>query len=441
MKLPLPFLLYLTSAGLLGVSGWLLFKAWPDLQPSAGTERSKRGQDKATVKIDDGRRANPPSQDWNYARQPQWWQALKTVNLTGKEPPKGPTELQPVVQAVEPVVNVTPLEDIIELVSLMYDPFKDGRGGQTHVTVKYKATANVQAPEWYVRETQAVAAGAGAGAFRPGMDVAAQPNQPQPTQPVRPPAGARPPQPRGASTPMPMSNVGREFLQRVFVEGDGTVRQGQKLWPPFDNIRLVRVSPDAQVAFFVRELPPAPPPKEGEPVPTPKEPAEERLRKSALGLSQDLLEMIDKLQGGNRAAEARGAGDVITSAGSAWVDNPDGETRQVGSNYHVGRNDERLFREDPERLFAAIQAETYVSRVGSTRGVKLNNVEPSMARRFGVAAGEVIVAVNGEPVATKADAIAVGKRQYNRGTRNFVVRFLSNGQFVERTYVAPERKN
>ncbi|MBK8101142.1 MAG: hypothetical protein IPK26_29015 [Planctomycetes bacterium] len=439
MKLPLPFLLYLTSAGLLGAAGWVFYKAWPEIQGAAGTERSKKGQDKATVKVDDGRKANPPSQDWNYARQPQWWQTLKTVNLTGKEPPKDPGNTPPVAPVQAPVVNVTPLEEIIELVSLMYDPVNDGRGGRTHVTLKYKPTANVQAPEWYLRETQVVAA-AGA-ASRPGMDSV--PLATQPTQPARPlPSGARPPQPpRGASTPMPMSNVGREYLHRVFVEGDGSVRQGQKLWPPYDNIKLVRVSPDAEVAYFVRELPPPPPPKEGEPAPTPQEPAEERLRKSALGLSQDLLELIDKLQGSNRATEARGVGDVITSGGTAWVDNADGETRQVGTNIHVGRNDERLFREDPERLFSAIQADTYVSRVGSTRGVRLNSVEPAMARRFGVSAGEVIVAVNGEAVATKADAIAVGKRQYNRGTRTFVVKFLSNGQYVERTYVAPERKN
>jgi hypothetical protein len=40
---------------------------------------------------------------------------------------------------------------------------------------------------------------------------------------------------------------------------------------------------------------------------------------------------------------------------------------------------------------------------------------------------------------TKADAMAVGKRQYNRGTRTFVVKLLSDGREVERIIEAPNR--
>ena len=425
MKLPLPFVLYFVSTSLLGTAGWGLYEGWPDLRGAAGTERSKSGRDKAAVKVDDGRQANPPSADWNYASQPQWWQTLRLVDLTGREPeqPPGP----PIILPPPPGPPVMPLEEIVELVSAMYDPFKDGRGGQAHVTIRYKATANVQAPGWYVRETQAAVAGSGVGTLPSGMGTAAQ-------------SAARAPQARLASTPMPLSNVGREYLQRVFVAGDGSIRQGQKLWPPYDNIRLVRVSADAQVAWFVREPPPSPR-EDGEQVAAPQAPAEERLRMSAMGLSQDQLEMRDKLLGTNRAAAVRGVGDVIVTGGEKWIDDAAGETRQIGASIHVGRNDEQMFREDPEHLFSALQADTYVSRFGSTRGVRLTRVEPAMARRFGVLAGEVIVAINGEAVATKADALAVGKRQYDRGTRTFVVRFLATtGQFVERTYIMPERK-
>jgi hypothetical protein len=53
-------------------------------------------------------------------------------------------------------------------------------------------------------------------------------------------------------------------MRKVWVVDDGDPRHGNRLWPTFDNIKLVGVSSDAQVAYFVRDLPP---PKEGEPAP------------------------------------------------------------------------------------------------------------------------------------------------------------------------------
>jgi hypothetical protein len=81
-----------------------------------------------------------------------------------------------------------------------------------------------------------------------------------------------------------------------------------------------------------------------------------------------------------------------------------------------------------------------VSKTGSgLKGVVFRNIEPGIAQKFGVAQGEVLISLNDEKVETKADALAVGKRQYNRGTRTFVAKFLSNGQVIERSYQLPDR--
>lgn len=67
------------------------------------------------------------------------------------------------------------------------------------------------------------------------------------------------------------------------------------------------------------------------------------------------------------------------------------------------------------------------------------NIAPEISSRIGVQSNDLILSLNGEPVSTKADAIAVGKRQYNRGVRTFVLRLLSDGREVERIIEAPDR--
>jgi C-terminal processing protease CtpA/Prc len=87
-----------------------------------------------------------------------------------------------------------------------------------------------------------------------------------------------------------------------------------------------------------------------------------------------------------------------------------------------------------------VNVDTYVSRTGSgLRGLRVVNVAPEISARYGLQSNDLILSVNGEPVSTKADAIAVGKRQYNRGVRTFVVRLLSDGREVERVVEAPNR--
>ena len=99
-----------------------------------------------------------------------------------------------------------------------------------------------------------------------------------------------------------------------------------------------------------------------------------------------------------------------------------------------------FWQEAPETFMDRIHVDTYVSRTGSgMRGLRVLNVAPEMSARFGVQSNDLILSINGESVSTKADAIAVGKRQYNRGVRTFIVRMLSDGREVERVIEAPDR--
>jgi len=118
-----------------------------------------------------------------------------------------------------------------------------------------------------------------------------------------------------------------------------------------------------------------------------------------------------------------------------WVDVE--ETKRIDNVWNIGRNDERSFRENDEGFLEQINLDTYQSRFDGTKGVKVVNIDNQISNRFGIQSGDVLLSVNGEEVRNKSEAISVVKRQYNRGSRTFVARFLSAGQIVERTYQAP----
>jgi hypothetical protein len=328
------------------------------------------------------------------------------------------------VVAATPTVQ-QPLEEIIEILALAYEGGNQGAGGLSHVLVQYRDGASVQPPLWYLRENNPNFASGGVAG--PG-DAVAVPAGPVPGNGRRRGPGGTAPRPQ---TPMPTSTAGQQILQTLWAAGDGSPRFEARLWPPYEHIRLVRVASDARVAFFVRD----PQPVEGGAPPPP--PVEEPLYKSTLNLSQEVLKTIDEVLSKEaaervRLAQAAAAGDTTASSGTAWVDVA--ETTKIENVYHVAR------KENPDQLIERVNADSYVSRTGSgLRGVRIMNVEPALAARFGVVQGDVILAVNGEPVRTKAEAINVGRRQYERGQRTFVVRFLSNGQEIERTYQAPDR--
>lgn len=427
MRLPLPFLLYVTALGLFSWAGWTVYQSrdlWGSERLSAA---SSKGRDDALELIARGKSKGPKSGDWNYSAQ-GWWPQFKEVNLIGKLPERKPTQAEIAAAKVPdtPVVDMTPLEDIFELVSLVYDSRDGGKGGESHIIIRYKPDSGVEPPEWWVREnTSPSAAGRAPG------DYSAAPNTAVTKRPSgRGSRGNRGSRGRGTQAPataMPTSIVGRQILQKIWAEDGGDVRRSSKLWGKYAHIRLVRVDSSAESAFFLREVPAI----EGEPA---EEPKEEELLKTTADIPQDVLMAIRQLQG-RQGEAARPTANAPRS--NKWRDVE--STTRFGNEWHIGRKDERSFR-DPDDFFSSVYVDTYVSKSSNLRGLSVRNIQPKIAGKYGVQAGDVLIEVNGRAVTSKGQAVNMVKKSYNRGVRTFSTKWLSNGQEVERVYQAPNQK-
>jgi hypothetical protein len=245
MRLPLPFLLYVVAVGLFGWAGWTCYETLPMWQKSYRDDASQSGIKTSYKLLAQGQVNVPVVADWRYDNG-AWWQGFKRVNLVGKLPekPKSPAEIE-AEQPQAPPVDMRPLDEIIELVSLVYDGKEGGKGGDSHVIVRYRPEANVEPPEWWVRENSPPGSSAagysppdriGAGAARNGRGF---------------PTGSSKPKTTPTTTAMPRSTTGREILQKLWLD-QTDARHGANLWPPFAHIRVVRVASDAQAAYFVR---------------------------------------------------------------------------------------------------------------------------------------------------------------------------------------------
>lgn len=423
MRLPVNLLLYAVAAALLAFAGYTFVKSLEDSDSGLRKDLSQKGMNEAQERLSKGKGDGPSSTGWNY--QTAAWQArFLAPNLVGKDLRKAEENKSAAQETEKPVVaDVRPLGDIIELVSLMCDTATDGKAGQSHVIIRYKEGASVQPPSWYLLENQVAQAapanpGPADGVGRPGRPGGARPG------------GNRP----GATTPPPSSSAGQEFVQRLWVKGDGSPRNEATLWPPFQDVRLVRVATDARSAYFVRA---SGKPTAGQDPATIPAPVEEEVFKTSLEISEDVMKAVVEIQRGDeqRSPTARAPSPA---ANSGWRDVE--ETTLVGNKVIVSRKDQQLMQQAPETFLDRVNVDAYVSRTGSgLRGLRVLNVAPEISTRYGVQSNDVILSVNGEPVSTKADAIAVGKRQYNRGTRTFIVRLLSDGREVERVIEAPDR--
>jgi len=428
MKLPIPLLLYLVSLGLFGLAGWTVYEMLPLWKDAARQDATRRGQDQALDRLKSGK-GRGPALDWNYSHA-DWWAKLKDVNLVGKQPPPPKPVGGPEEAPKAPPVELRPLGEIIELVSLIHDGEAKGRGGNTYVIVRYKPGADVKPPEWYVRESMSGPAAVSAPGPRDSTP-APRPSGPrggrggQPAAPQAPQSG--PSKTPGATTPIPTTMAGREIMQRVWVVDDGDPRHGNRLWPTFDNIKLVGVSPDAQEAYFVRDLPP---PKEGEPAPEPKE---EKLLKSNMHISAELLAELRSMQG-RAAPTASSDTPVLSPTPGAWIDMP--ETKVVNGVTHISKKDEERFS-NPDELLSQIHVDTYSGK--SVKGLIVRNVDAKLARTLGIAAGEVLIELNGRAVRSRSEALEIGKGDYKRGVRTFATKWLANGAVIERTWQAPDR--
>ncbi len=426
----IPPLLYVLALGLFAWAGLTVYNSLDLWKGDARTAATYKGRDDAVKLIAIGKGKGPQTSAWNYAAS-SWWPQLKQVNLIGKLPERKPTgaELANASELVEAVVDLTPLEEIFELVSLVYDGEDRGKGGRSHVIIRYTEQAAVDPPQWWIRENTAPTPTSTARAGRGPRDLAAAPA----TATTRTSRGrgrsrnARPVAPQQPSA-MPTTIAGLDVLQKIWVDDGGDIRRSAKLWGKYSHIRLVRVDASAGSAFFTRAIPV----KEGEPK---VEPKEEELLKTTADIPQSVLLSLRRLQG--REGDSESATVKPVAKPNQWreVEN----TTRYGNQFHIGRKDETSFR-DPDQFFSSVHVDTYVSKTSSMRGLSVRNIKSDVAQKFGVQTGDVLLEVNNRKVSSKAQAVNMVKKDYKRGVRSYATKWLSNGQEVTRVYLAPNKK-
>jgi hypothetical protein len=384
-RLPINLLLYVAILGLAGGSGWQFYQALvvegktPEqrrAEHDANRDRFQKSLARGTEAA--GKVVVGP----NYGGSREFWDALRNANFNGAEPPPPPPPPGEDDRPKEPVaVPQTPLADIFVLTCVM------GAGPDSRAVIRYKPTATVEIPA----ELLPPAAGAGLDAV-PG-------------------AVSRTPR---------MPTYGDNLGPAHHVPLDGP------LWKPYDHIHLVRV--ERNHAVFVRRDPKIPE----------DEWKEEKIYKEALELPQDVLQKLAEGLGREVVPSGDGPGPEGPAQASGWVAMD--LTQEVApGRFNVGSRDRQLFGNDPDRIFNQdVGTADWRSQNGSMRGVRITKLAPGY-ERYGLREGEILVALNGEPVSGKTEALRVGRRLYDRGVRTFDAQFLTaTGQTINRTYVAPD---
>jgi hypothetical protein len=419
MRFPRNFLLYAASAGLLGFAGHTFYRALHEGGSSVYEASHKVGAKEADGQIASGKGLGPVSSSWTYDPH-SWGERFKGPNLTGKEPlvKEPPDEPTP---PDDRAGDLRPLKDIIELLSVVCDTSTGGKGGSSHVVLRYAPTVNVETPRWYQLANQPVTSGP------PGPVVSVADRAPR-----RGGAAARPAVTPQMST-MPASTAGQETHQELWVAGDGKPHFESHLWPPFADIQLVEVKRHARSAVFKRAGPPT---ADGKPGPD----ITEELLVSALDLDPKVRKVLQELSPADTSHLSRPGpkAGAPNSQTQTWEDVP--ETVVRGTNVYISRKDQQVMQASPESILDHIDVEPWRSRLGTGEaGLRFANVDASLAR-YGVEANDVLLSINDEAVATLAQARIVIRGQYERGKRTFVARFLTgDGRYVERTFFAPDR--
>jgi len=232
---------------------------------------------------------------------------------------------------------------------------------------------------------------------------------------------------------MPASTAGQEIQQVLWVAGDGTPHFESQLWPPFHDIQLVEVKAHARSAVFKRAGPPT---ADGKPGPD----VTEELLVSALDLDPKVWEVLQKLNPADTSRLSSGGpkARAPNAQNQTWEDVP--ETVVRGHKVFISRKDQEVMQASPEAILDHINVEPWRGRLDpSLTGLRFANVDSNLAR-YGVEANDVLLSINDEAVSTLAQARVVGKRQYERGVRTFVGKFLTgDGRRIERTFLAPDR--
>ncbi|MCB9882240.1 MAG: hypothetical protein H6832_16780 [Planctomycetes bacterium] len=317
----------------------------------------------------------------------EWWRLIQTSNWTGKLPPPPPVETtQDNAVTEKPVEVLEPIGDLLEITTM-----KAGTSDDTQlILIRYKRDVTPPA-------TNGVGASATGG---------------------------------GSFDTMGMGGVSSALGQPYHI-----LAPGDPLWKPFETIVFKGCETTADgsqiVAVFTR---PKPGGNDGETV-------DQTLTVAEFALGNTIADSTK---------DALGATSVINDKSSdgvkerTWKD-PGDRTQRVGDVWMISKVDNSAFESDYDRILTQdFVTSDYVSqrkdeKTGERlRGVSFQRVSDSVAR-FGVKSGDLLVAVNGQEVTSKANALNVGRKQYDRGVRTFELTFLSNGVKVVRTYTAPEK--
>ena len=397
-------LLTLSIVLLLGGVAYMFFLirpfAWPD--PS----RKNRINEDWNRLRQKGEARQPTDPQWDYGEgmRENWWHRFDRVNIIGEKPkvaeaPTSQKTEQPVARPVQPI------KEIIAAVNMILGGDKPEQGGLAVIT--YQKSANVSVPSSSLPPITGMPVTAVNAGPRDGIPGAPIPGVPKSGLP----AGGMQPQP-----PRPVMDLNLDPMQRLAV--------GEKLWPPYDNIKLARVFADGDGAgaVFTRMDPQG-------------KPHEDIVRVEADGGLVD-----GKSTGGGKDPAASRAAPGKAAQQTDWSD-PGEQSREVApGKFHISRKDEGWFADNYDQLGQDLTLQSYTSRTAkdpqtgkSLHGLQVKEVGSSLGR-FGVQQGDLLLSVNGVPVTSQAQLMKELKDQYNNGTRTYVGRFLSKGAYVEKSY-------
>ncbi len=368
--------LYLLSAGVVALIGLEVKKAWGGAKwvpvPRSGSYQalSRKLEKKGNAK-------QPDQLSWRYGGKgyQDWWRQIETTNWVGKVPVVKTETPEEVKEKPKPKISLKPLSEIIKL-KLVFGRPKDS----AFVTVLY-VDPNVQAPK---SEFAAVADPMGGNVGAPGGSLA------------------------------------------VFQD----LRMGDHLYPNYEDIQLVDLTPDGRGAIFSRTS------AEGDGKRT-----REEIRLDEFEMSGD---SFGDIEGQSKSpGTKKGVGKK-----RKWRD-PGALTKKMGEKlWMVSKKDNQELSSSYDKFMKKMSVEDYVGYLADPKasgkrrkitGVTIRRVPPE-AKRFGVRRGDVLIAVNGTPVKGRASAISLGKEQYRRGVRTFELTFLSQGKKEVRTYQVHDKK-
>lgn len=205
------------------------------------------------------------------------------------------------------------------------------------------------------------------------------------------------------------------------------LRPTDALYEPYQSYRFERIEVKTKLLAVFSH------PSEDDP----KKRVEESLSRDELIIGEDFAGYEERGETGSGGARPE----------SRWK-NPGETTRQVDDVWMISSSDHELLQNQSERILSEeIGVRDFVfdyrnprtGRKVKIKGVSVTRVSKRFAR-FGVQAGDILIKVNGKPVSSRASAIKVGRRFYDRGVRSFELTFLDrNAREVVRVYRVPDK--